>query len=79
MGLTDKLKGLKTQAEGAVAEHSDQIHSAVEKVAATADKSTGGKYTEKIQKAGSKADDLVAGIKPDAGKDAAAPEEAEQS
>lgn len=79
MGLTDKLKDLKTQAEGAVAEHSDQIHQAVEKVATTADKSTGGKYSDKIQKAGSKADDLVAGIKPDGEEDAPAAEDAEQS
>jgi len=73
MGFTDKLKDLKTQAEGTVSEHSDQIHQAVEKVATTADKSTGGKYTDKIQQAGSKADSLVAGI----GSDADAAEAAE--
>ena len=79
MGFTDKLKDLKSQAEGAVAEHSDQIHQAVEKAAATADKSTGGKYTDKIQKAGSKADSLVSGIGADGEKDAPAEGEAEKS
>jgi hypothetical protein len=72
MGLTDKLKDLKTQAEGAVVQHSDKIHEAVEKVATTADKTTGGKYTDKIQKAGTKADSLVSGIGADA---QSAPEE----
>lgn len=62
MGLTDKLKDLKAQAEGTVVQHSDKIHDAVEKVATTADKTTGGKYTDKIQKAGTKADSLVSGI-----------------
>ena len=66
MGLTDKLKDLKTQAEGAVVQHSDKIHEAVEKAATTADKTTGGKYTDKIQKAGTKADSLVSGIGADA-------------
>jgi hypothetical protein len=80
MGFTDKLKDLKTQAEGAVSEHSDQIHQAVEKAAATADKSTGGKYTEKIQQAGSKADSLVAGVGsgPQEGEPAEAEVETEQ-
>ncbi len=79
MGFTDKLKDLKSQAEGAVVEHSDQIHQAVEKAAATADKSTGGKYTDKIQKAGSKADSLVSGIGADSEKDTPAEGEAEKS
>ena len=78
MGFTDKLKDLKTQAEGAVVQHSDKIHGAVEKVASTADKTTGGKYTDKIQKAGTKADSLVSGIGADeqqvAGEPAAEPE-----
>jgi vacuolar-type H+-ATPase subunit E/Vma4 len=70
MGLSDKFKDLKGRAEvtaeelkakaqASAAEHSEQIHAAVEKVATTADQKTGGKYSDKIQQAGSKADGLV--------------------
>jgi hypothetical protein len=59
MGLTDRFKDLKAKAEEAVVEHSDQIHSAVEKATAAADQRTGGKYSERIHKAGAKADGLV--------------------
>ncbi len=62
MGIADKLKDLKTKAADATAEHSDKIHEAVEKVAATADERTGGKYRERIQKAGAKAGSLVDGL-----------------
>ena len=62
MGIADKLKDLKTKAVDATAEHSDKIHEAVEKVAATADERTGGKYSERIQKAGAKAGSLVDGF-----------------
>jgi hypothetical protein len=62
MGIADKLKDLKTKAVDATAEHSDKIHEAVEKAAATADERTGGKYSERIQKAGAKASSLVDGI-----------------
>lgn len=59
MGLTDRFKDLKAKAEEAVVEHSDQIHGAVQKATAVADQRTGGKYSERIQKAGAKADGLV--------------------
>jgi hypothetical protein len=59
MGLTDRFKDLKAKAEEAVVEHSDQIHGAVEKATAAADQRTGGKYSERIQKVGAKADGLV--------------------
>jgi hypothetical protein len=59
MGIADKLKDLKTKAVDATAEHSDKIHEAVEKAAATADERTGGKYSERIQKAKAKAGSLV--------------------
>jgi hypothetical protein len=62
MGIADKLKDLKTKAVDATAEHSDKIHEAVEKAAATADERTGGKYSERIQKAGAKAGSLVDGF-----------------
>jgi maleate cis-trans isomerase len=63
MGLTDKLKDLKTKATDAAAEHSDKINDVVEKAASTADQRTGGKYHEHIQKAGAKAGSLVDGLK----------------
>jgi DNA-binding protein H-NS len=63
MGLTDKLKELKGKAEDAVVERGDQIHSAVEKATSVADERTGGKYRERIQKAGAKADGLVESLK----------------
>jgi DNA-binding protein H-NS len=63
MGLADRLKDLRTKATDATVERSDKIHEAVEKVAATADQRTGGKYREHIQKAGAKADSLVDSLK----------------
>ncbi len=77
MGLTDRLKDLKTKATDAATEHSDKIGDVVEKAASTADQRTGGKYHEQIQKAGAKAGSLVDGLKgadqqpADAGSDAA--------
>jgi len=76
MGLTDRLKDLKGKAEDAVSERSEQIHGAVEKAATVADQRTGGKYSERIQKAGAKADSLVDSLKKDgaAGSEGAATE-----
>jgi hypothetical protein len=62
MGIADRLKDLKTKAVDATAERSDKIHEAVEKVAATADQRTGGKYHDRIQQAGAKAGSLVDGL-----------------
>jgi hypothetical protein len=59
MGISDRLKDLKTKATDAAAEHSDKLHEAVDKVATVADQRTGGKYSERIQKVGAKADGLV--------------------
>ncbi len=63
MGLSDRLKDLKTKAVDATAERSDKIHEAVEKVASTADARTGGKYSERIHSASAKAGSLVDGLK----------------
>jgi TRAP-type C4-dicarboxylate transport system substrate-binding protein len=63
MGLSDRLKDLKTKAVDATVERSDKIHEAVEKVASTADERTGGKYRERIQNASAKAGSLVDGLK----------------
>jgi hypothetical protein len=70
MGFTDKLKDLKGKAEDAAAEHNEQIRGAIQKAATTADQKTGGRYSEKIEQAGAKADTFVGGLK-DAGKDGA--------
>jgi|HubBroStandDraft_2_1064218.scaffolds.fasta_scaffold39204_2 DNA-binding protein H-NS len=75
MGLADRFKDLKAKAEDAVVERSDQIHNAVEKAAAVADQRTGGKYSERIQKAGAKADDLVDSLKENDGPASAAGDE----
>lgn len=59
MALTDRLKGLKSKAEDAVVERKDQIHQAVQKAGEVADQRTGGKYHDKIEKAGGKALGMV--------------------
>ena len=59
MGLGDKLKDLRKQAQDAVAEHSEQIHDAMGVAAAAVDKKTHGKHTAKIAKFGQKAVDAV--------------------
>ncbi len=63
MGISDRLKDLKTKAVDATVERSDKIHEAVEKVATTADQRTGGKYSERIHNASAKAGSLVDGLK----------------
>ena len=62
MGLSDKIKDLRSKAEDAVVEHKDQIQQTVQKVGEAADQRTGGKYSERIQKAGAKASGFVEGI-----------------
>jgi MT0933-like antitoxin protein len=59
MGLRDKLTDLRKQAQGAVAEHKDEIQGAMETAGAAVDKKTHGKYTDKIAKYGQKASDAV--------------------
>lgn len=59
MGLSDKFKDLTKQAQGAVAEHKDQIHEAVDAVSVAADRKTRGKHTAKIAKMGEKAGKAV--------------------
>ena len=64
MGLTDKLKGLMQKAEDEVVEHKGQIKQAVGKAGAAADRRTGGKYREQIQKAEVKADATIDKLEP---------------
>ena len=59
MGLKDKLTDLRQQAQQAVAEHKDEIQGAVETAGAAVDQKTHGKYTDKIFKAGQKANNAV--------------------
>ena len=67
MNFADKLKGAAQQAKEAVAEHKEQVEQALDKAADLADKQTGGKYHDKIEKAESKADEYVQKLKPENG------------
>jgi DNA-binding protein H-NS len=71
MGLADRLKEAAKKAEEAAGERKGQIREAVHKVETVADQRTGGRYSEKIQKAAAKADDVVDRLKDPA--EAAAP------
>ena len=46
MGLSDRLKDLRSKAEDAVVERKHQIQQTVQKVGEAADQRTGGKYHE---------------------------------
>jgi MT0933-like antitoxin protein len=62
MGLSDRMKDLRSKAESAVVERKDQIQETVQKVGEAADQRTGGKYHERIQKAGEKTAGFVEGL-----------------
>ncbi len=72
MGLTDKFKDIAKQAQGAVAEHKDQIHDAVDAAGVAVDRKTKGKHTDKIAKFGEKAGDAIDKLGADSDKDAPA-------
>jgi hypothetical protein len=76
MALTDRFKDLKSKAEEAVVERKDQIQGAVQKAGEVADQRTGGKYHDKIEKAGGKALGYVESLDGDKG---AAPAESEST
>ena len=59
MGFGDKLKGLKDQAQQAVAENKDKIQGAVQVVGEAANNKTHGKYATKIMKVGEKVESSV--------------------
>ena len=59
MGFGDKLKGLKDQAQQAVAENKDKIQGAVQVVGDAANTKTHGKYATKIMKVGEKVESSV--------------------
>jgi MT0933-like antitoxin protein len=54
MGFGDKLKGIRDQAQAAVAENKDKIQGAVQSAGEVANTKTHGKYTDKIVKVGDK-------------------------
>jgi hypothetical protein len=59
MGFGDKLKGLRDQAQQAVAENKDRIQGAVQVVGDAANTKTHGKYADKIAKVGTKVEQGV--------------------
>ena len=59
MGFGDKLKGLKDQAQQAVADNKDKIQGAVQVVGEAANTKTHGKYATKIMKVGDKVESSV--------------------
>jgi hypothetical protein len=59
MGFGDKLKGLRDQAQQAVAENKDKIQDAVQVVGDAANTKTHGKYANKIAKVGMKVEQSV--------------------
>ena len=67
MSLIDKLKGAKDKAGDAVAEHSDQIESGIDKVAGFVDDKTGGKFSDKIEGATGKAKEALSKVEGDTG------------
>jgi MT0933-like antitoxin protein len=72
MGFGDKLKGLKDQAQQAVAENKDKIQGAVQVVGDAANTKTHGKYATKIMKVGEK---VESGVDKFAGSEDGAPQE----
>jgi MT0933-like antitoxin protein len=54
MGFGDRLKGLRDQAQQAVAENKDKIQGAVQNVGEAANARTHGKYADRIAKVGEK-------------------------
>lgn len=58
MGLLDKFKKAKDQAEDLATEHGDKIADGVDKATDVADDKTGGKYTDHLEKVDDMADKL---------------------
>ncbi len=59
MGLGEKFKDLKKQAQKSVSEHRDQIDDAVGVVGAAVDRKTKGRHTQRISTFGQKATQAV--------------------
>jgi hypothetical protein len=61
MGIMDTAKGFLTKAKSAAQQHPDQVSKGIERAEQAADKATGGKYYDKIEKTGDQAEDFLAG------------------
>lgn len=59
MGFGDKLKDLRKQAQEAVSEHSEQLHSALDVAGTAANAKTRGKHSQRIAKLGEKASEKL--------------------
>jgi hypothetical protein len=77
MGFGDKLKDLRKQAQDAVAENSEKIHTALDAAAVAANEKTGGKHAQRIVKFGEKASGAVDKFGAGEGEGDAAPGSAE--
>jgi hypothetical protein len=64
MSIQDHLRKLTDRAEDLGAEHKAELEKAIAKAEQAADRQTGGKYHEQIEKAGEKAGAYVQGLKP---------------
>ena len=62
MGFLDRAKDLADKAQDLAGEHSDKVKDGLEKAEDLADKATGGKYSDQIDKVGDKAADYVEGL-----------------
>ncbi|CAM2771992.1 antitoxin [Prescottella defluvii] len=59
MGFMDSVKGLVDKGQELAAEHSDKVQDVIDKAADIADEKTGGKYSDKIDKAAEAAKKVV--------------------
>ncbi len=59
MGIADRVGKLAQKAQDAAVEHREQVQHAIEKAAVLADEKTAGKYSERIEAAGAKAEGLL--------------------
>lgn len=59
MGIMDSVKGLVNKGQELASEHSDKVQNVIDKAAGIADDKTGGKYSEKIDKAAEAAKKVV--------------------
>ncbi|AVP67562.1 antitoxin [Rhodococcus hoagii] len=59
MGFMDSVKGLVNKGQELAAEHSDKVQGVIDKAADLADDKTGGKYSDKIDKAAEAAKKVV--------------------
>ena len=60
MGIMDTAKGFLTKAKSAAQQHPDQVSKAIDRAEQAADNATGGKYDDKIEKAGDQAEHFLA-------------------